>query len=54
MINASRIVGTIFYEGTINSERYIAQILHPFFVELGDEEKIIRILSTGWCYNTHS
>ena len=38
-ISASRIVGPIFYEGTINSERYIAQILRPFFSELTEEEK---------------
>jgi hypothetical protein len=30
-ITASLIVGPIFFENTVNSERYVTDILRPFF-----------------------
>jgi hypothetical protein len=38
-ITASRIVGPIFFENIINSERYVTDILRPFFESIKDEEK---------------
>jgi hypothetical protein len=38
-ITASRIVGPIFFENTINSERYVTDILRPFFESITEEEK---------------
>jgi hypothetical protein len=36
---ASRIVGPIFFENTINSERYASDIRGPFFGSIAEEEK---------------
>jgi hypothetical protein len=36
---ASRIVGPLFFENTINSERYVSVILRPFFGSITAEEK---------------
>jgi inhibitor of nuclear factor kappa-B kinase subunit alpha len=38
-ISAARIVGPIFFEETINSERYVSDILQPFFESITEEEK---------------
>jgi hypothetical protein len=38
-ITASRIVGPIFFENTINSERYVTDILGPFFDSITEEKK---------------
>jgi hypothetical protein len=38
VIAASRIVGPIFFENTINSERYVTDILRPFFDSITEEE----------------
>jgi hypothetical protein len=37
-ITDSRIVGPIFFENTINSERYVTDILRPFFGTITEEE----------------
>ena len=37
-INGYRIIGPIFYDGTINAERYRNNILAPFFEQLKDTE----------------
>jgi hypothetical protein len=33
-IAANRIIGTIFYEGALDAQRYINEILNPFFINL--------------------
>lgn len=38
-VSAKKIIGPIFFNETINSERYIQQILEPFFLELSPNEK---------------
>jgi hypothetical protein len=38
-ISAHRIIGPVFFQETINSERYVRLILTPFFRELTEEEK---------------
>jgi hypothetical protein len=38
-ITASRIVGPIFFENTIHSERYVSDILRPFFGSITEEKK---------------
>ena len=38
-VSAKRIIGPIFFEDTINSERYRTQILAPFFQLLSDNER---------------
>lgn len=38
-ISASRVIGPIFFEDTINSNRYIEQILEPFAAELTPQER---------------
>jgi len=38
-ISRTRIVGPIFFHDTVNSQRYINNILNPFFGELTDYEK---------------
>ena len=38
-ISSRRIVGPIFFEQTVNSNRYIVNILNPFLEQLTDEEK---------------
>jgi hypothetical protein len=38
-ITSSRIVGPIFFENTINSERYVSDILRPFIGSITEEEK---------------
>jgi hypothetical protein len=38
-ISAHRIIGSVFCQYTINSERYVRLILTPFFRELTEEEK---------------
>jgi hypothetical protein len=38
-ITASRIVGPIYFDNTINSERYVTDILRPFFHSITEEEK---------------
>jgi hypothetical protein len=41
-ISAHRIHGPVFFQETINSERYVRVILNPFFRELTEEEKTYR------------
>jgi len=38
-ISRTRLIGPIFFNNTVNSERYINDILHPFFEQLTDNEK---------------
>jgi hypothetical protein len=38
-ITASRIVGPIFFENTLNSEWYVSDILRPFFGSITEEEE---------------
>jgi hypothetical protein len=38
-ISASRIIGPLFYEGTLEAQRYINEILNPFFVNLAPAEE---------------
>jgi hypothetical protein len=38
-ISANRIIGPIFYEGTLDAERYINEILNPFFINLAPVKK---------------
>jgi hypothetical protein len=38
-INANRIIGPIFYEGTLDAEGYINEILNPLFVDLPPAEE---------------
>jgi len=38
-ISRTKIIGPIFFQDTVNSERYIANILRPFFDQLTDYEK---------------
>jgi hypothetical protein len=37
-VSARRVIGPIFFEDTVNSDRYVSDILEPFFQELTDEE----------------
>jgi hypothetical protein len=37
-VSRRRLIGSIFFYGTINEQRYRAQILEPFINELDDEE----------------
>jgi hypothetical protein len=39
VISANRIIGPIFYEGTLDAQRYINEILNPFFVNLPPAEE---------------
>lgn len=41
-VSENRILGPIFYEETINSDRYVRLILTPFFEQLVEEEKLHR------------
>jgi hypothetical protein len=43
-ITASRIVGPIFFENTINSEWYVTDVLRPFFLEYYGRRKDMVIL----------
>jgi hypothetical protein len=38
-VTSKRIIGPVFYNETINSQRYVNLILRPFFQELTDKEK---------------
>ena len=38
-ISGRRIIGPIFYDGTINAQRYVDLILQPFFAEVTEEER---------------
>jgi kynurenine formamidase len=38
-ISANRIIGPISYVGTLDDEKYITEILFPFFVNLAREEE---------------
>jgi hypothetical protein len=38
-LSAQRIIGYIFFYGTVNSKRYVKSILEPFFQMLTEEEK---------------
>jgi hypothetical protein len=38
-ISANRIIGLVFYEGTLDTQRYINEILHPLFVNLAPAEE---------------
>jgi hypothetical protein len=40
VINAHRIIGSILYVSTVNAVRYVNDILHSFFAELTDEERL--------------
>jgi hypothetical protein len=35
-ISANRITGPIFYEGILDAQRYVNEILNPFFVNLAE------------------
>jgi hypothetical protein len=37
-VSAQRVIGPIFFEDTVNSDRYVSDILEPFFQELTEEE----------------
>jgi hypothetical protein len=37
VINARRIIGLIFYDDTVNTARYVNNILSPFFAKLTEE-----------------
>jgi hypothetical protein len=37
-VSARRVIGLIFFEDTVNSDRYVSDILEPFFQELTEEE----------------
>jgi hypothetical protein len=37
VISACRIIGPIFYNGTVNGARYVNNILNPFFAELTEK-----------------
>jgi hypothetical protein len=39
-IRATRITGPTFYEGTLDAQRYINEILNPFFINLAAAEEI--------------
>jgi hypothetical protein len=43
-INACRIIGTIFYNDTVNALRYVNNILRPFLSELREEERLYGVL----------
>jgi hypothetical protein len=43
-ISANRISGPIFYEGTLDAQRYINEIHNPFFDNLAPAEETIRAL----------
>jgi hypothetical protein len=43
-ITASRIVGPIFFENAINSERYVSDILRPFFGSLWKKMKTYQMV----------
>jgi hypothetical protein len=43
-----RITGPIFYDNTVNSARYVSNILSPFFVELTEEERLYSVFQTGF------
>jgi hypothetical protein len=38
-ISANRIIGPIFYEGTLDTQRYINELLNPFFVNLAPADE---------------
>jgi hypothetical protein len=38
-ISANRIIGPMFYEGTFDAQRYINEILNPFFINLAPAEE---------------
>jgi hypothetical protein len=37
-VSAQRAIGPIFFRDTVNSDRYISDILEPFFQELTEED----------------
>jgi hypothetical protein len=37
-VSARRVIGSIFFEDTVNSDRYVSDILEPLFQELTEEE----------------
>jgi hypothetical protein len=39
VISANRIVRSIFYEGTLDAERYINEVFIPFFINLAHAEE---------------
>jgi hypothetical protein len=38
-VTARRVIGPIFFEDTVNSDRYVSDILEPFFQELTEETR---------------
>jgi hypothetical protein len=37
-VSARRVIGLIFFGDTLNSDRYVSDILEPFFQEITEEE----------------
>jgi hypothetical protein len=37
-VSARRVIGPIFFEDTVNSDRYVSDILEPFFQDVTEEE----------------
>jgi hypothetical protein len=44
VISASRIIGPIFYDDTVNAARYMNNILSPLFTELTEEERLYGVV----------
>ena len=58
-IARSRIIVPIFFEDTINSKRYISDILEPYFELLTEEEKenfavSARLSNSAYCSSQHT
>jgi hypothetical protein len=45
-VSARRVIGPIFFGDTVISDRYVSNILEPFFQELTEEETLYGLLST--------
>jgi hypothetical protein len=53
VISAKRIIGQIFYEGTLDAQPYINEILNPFFINLAPaEEKFVYFMQDSMTPHT--
>jgi hypothetical protein len=46
MVCANCIIGPIVYEGTLDAQQYINEILNPFFVNLAHAEDLVILCKT--------